>query len=495
MADKVFVFYDSTAGTATARPVLEYYTEDETHVPPSVGTLGYGSNVAYVMVDTFHVPDTSSAATRTAVTINPSTGAQAGTAVERYGVLQDQLQVLSQLAELKSEWGWTQTLGAKITKADQKAFADWLDALDAIPSNALWSTNPKGITIPATPSVSMLSLTMMERIANAEVLNDGGTSPQKMSSANWATLQPVWGLDWDDTAPYSVGVSPAGAGTGTLTTVGGRSGDRALRLTGTGAAGTRHTLAAGNMFAFAAAPGDVFLVECWVRAGSSSTSLDIEMIGWDQKGPSGTVHYAGSTADIGNGVQLSTAWVKMSGMIVVQSGNPTRWCSVRLSMLKGLSTTEWFEVDNLTVTRLPAVRNANAKSGTGLTIAATTTTGTAADEAINVGITRGGAATRTLLHFSAYIQHVSNAAGDAMRLQFWLNVVGALGNPAETTIATWVEYAPAGNFQHRATSLTTFDDSTAGGPVFYIVRVSKLSSVGTFSLGHRAMSALLLPRN
>lgn len=495
MADKVFVFYDSTSGTATARPVLEYYTEDETHVPPPMSTLGYGSNVAYVMVDTFYVPETSSAATRTAVTINPSTGAQGGTAVERYGVLQDQLQVLSQLAELKSEWGWTQTLGAKIDKADQKAFENWLAALDAIPSNALWSTNPKGIAIPATPSVSMLSLSMMERIANAQVLNDGGTSPQKMSSANWATLQPVWGLDWDDTGPFSVGVSPAGAGTGTLTTVGGRSGDRALRLTGTGAAGTRHTLAASNLFAFAAAPGDVFLVECWVRAGSPSTSMDIEMIGWDQKGAGATVHYAGSAADITAGAQLSTSWVRMSGMIVIQSGNPTRWCSVRLNMLKGLSTAEWFEVDNLTVTRLPAVRNANAKSGTGLTIAATTTTGTAADEAINVGIVRGGAATRTLLHFSAAISHPSNAAGDSMRLQFWLNVVGATGNPAETTLASWLEYAPAGNFQHRATSFTFFDEISTGGPVFYIVRVSKLTSVGTFALNHRALSALLLPRN
>lgn len=180
MADRIFVIYAKTLGTATARPVLEYYTEDETHVP-DIQQLGYTLAAAgFAVIESLDLLAPASGEDRNKLTIDPATATTTATAVPRYDILRDQTEVLGRVADLIAEWNWTQELDARITQGTQAAFARWIEQLEAVDTDPLWATNPKGIALPATPSVAAAPLTVAEQIAAAGWLKPNSVTASKI---------------------------------------------------------------------------------------------------------------------------------------------------------------------------------------------------------------------------------------------------------------------------------------------------------------------------
>ena len=195
MAEMMFVIYATTAGTATARPVLEYYNDEDTHVP-DIAVLGHSTaSAAWIAVEPFDVTDTPDEDTGRALTIDPATGAITEGTFARGDVATAQLAHTVKVASLITEWNWTQMTDARISRATQQAFADWMLALEALEDHALWSTNPAAIPFPAVPPIVWASSTVAQQVAAATWADDSAMPAQKLNIANWGTLQPVWGYD------------------------------------------------------------------------------------------------------------------------------------------------------------------------------------------------------------------------------------------------------------------------------------------------------------
>lgn len=492
MAEKTFVIYSSTTGTATARPVLEFYNEDETHTP-DLPTLGYDvAEVSWVATDPFAITDTTDAATGRLFSVNPSTGAVAQTSAALTDLATAQLAKEVEANALIQEWNWTQELDAKITKATQQAFADWIAVLDAVDTDPLWATNPAGIVLPAPPAVSSSAPTVAQQMAETSWLDDASMPAQKLAIANWNTLQTVWGFDWADFGPFntaSFGNGSVGAGpTPALTWVAGRTGDRAIRMTGTGDRNSRCKLWTRSNYGFAASPGDAFLIETWVRASSYATTIFLELAGWPFRLAPPNVLDGGSAGDVWNN-KPGPIWRKMTGLAIIPAGTGIKWAGGQVHMLKGENGTEWIEVDGLTITRLPTIPNAYAQNGATTGITSTVTGPGTAQTLLTIDLARGGSAANTMLSASARII-TSNITSDVMRLQFWITMMTAT---EETILSTWQEYGQ-GQWQQRATAMQVADATDDVQSVKYHFKVTKLTSVGTLAIGHKFLSGTVLPK-
>lgn len=482
MADRIFVIYAKTLGTATARPVLEYYTEDETHVPDIV-QLGYTLAAAgFAVIESLDLLAPASGENRNKLTIDPATAATTATAVPRYDILRDQTEVLGRVADLIAEWNWTQELDAKITKATQADFAGWIEQLEAVSTDPLWATNPKGIALPPVPEVTTSAQTVGQQVASATWTETGAIFAQKLGLSNWDSLQPVWGFDTSDFSSFVIGPSPTP--TATLSWVTGRSGARAMRVT-TNTGGAIAQVDTLGILAFATSPGEALVVEGWMRASHSGTAVSLGLGGFANRFTS-IPEQAGTSG----AMSVGTSWQFFSAIVNVPAGT-TRWACGRFRTEAVFNQTRWVEIDGMTIKRLSRLPSAHVQSRTSLDISSTQADFSAAQIALSLNFTRN-AASIIRLDAAAALLVPSNAPGDQLNAVFWLTKV-PVGGP-ETVLASWVEQG-AGNLLSRATRFTITDTETPDTTgVLYYLRVSKQGSTATVRLGDRSLNAMMLPR-
>ena len=480
MADRIYVIYASTLGTSTARPVLEYYTEDETHTP-DVTLLGYTTATAgWVRLTSLDVL-ASSDDSKEKLFVNPSTSATSTTNVSRSDITHAQTQVLGKIADLIAQWKWTQELEARITKATQAAFANWINSLENIPSNSLWSTDPAAITLPATPSVTAHPDPVSKQISAAGWTDDAAMSSQKLGVSNPGTMQLVWGFDTDDLSVFGRHVRVA------LGWSVGRSGHRALLASASAGAVQTVWVTPGVLHSFAMAPGDTFYIEAWVR-GTAGLPVNVGLTGFsDRTGQAIPYNGGDGQATV---VANPTTWTRISGYVQVPSGNPIRWGSVEFTFGAGASSV-WIEIDQITVTRVPRIPNSFVQATTQAEVTYTGTVATSAQEVLTLPFFRGGNGATVQLNTTARIIP-ANLSSDAMRMQFFLTVE-EFGTGVETLLMSWLEYSNGAN-NYRNTYMSWTDPTGNNLQVIYRLRVSKLGSVNTMSLGSRHLNAILLPR-
>lgn len=493
MADKTYVFYSTTTGTATARPVVMLLNDDDT-LNPAVAGFGFSdTDTAVQAIEPMSMSMLGGALDTTSWTFNPSTGVVTTGTESVADVATDQAEVSSQIAALIAEWEWTQRLEAKITKANQQAFSDWLNALRAIPSNPLWSTNPKGIAIPQVPAVETSTLSVGVQIEQSQYTGDSTIPAQKLALSNWSTLQPVWGFDWSDLTQFAG--YPGDSNPGILSFVSGRTGHRSLRVTAA-VSNMNFGVNPHRIHSFAAGPGDTIYIEAWVRG--TIRALDFQIAAWDNKSDTGTPMIAGNAVlfSTGNNIGGSTNWKKITAVVTL-SGSGYRWAGIRLIAYPyNNGTIQWFDVDALTVTRVPIINNSYAQGGAEVDL-----TGTASNlndltqitEVISTSLLSMGSSFTTNIRVSCRIVYRSSSATDTFRGLFWLTVQDdTMSKP--TAMIAWQENKLAGANQHFSFGYTFTDPTARTGKVSYSLWASKTSSIGTFSAVNPHISAISLPK-
>ena len=477
MAEKLFVIYAANAGTATARPVIAFFNEDEGFVPDLVA-MGYPAGEAgHVVRDTaFAITDTADEATGRSFTIDPTALTVAETTFSRTDLETDRREVSIRIADLIRDWDWTQRTDARITRATQEAFASWINALENVPGDPLWATDPMAIVLPAVPTVTASPTTVAEQIASADWIGDGNIFSQKLGLANWDTLQPLWGFDTADLTPFgsqNVALLAWGAG---------RSGARGLRFTTT-PDGTTASVWAGPAHSFALAASESFQIEGWFRASQGSVEITLGIAGYASRTDAQVVTAASPNTIVG------TAWSFATAIVQVPAGSTARWGSARVAS-GTIHPSIWVEIDSLTIRRLPRLMNAYAQSTVTTEITPTSSALADAQTLLSVSFTRHASSTVRLASFVRIVPQ--NTATDVMRLLFWISVMPVGG--AETALAFWAEYAPTGAWTHRGSGFEYTDASTASGPVIYQLKASKSTGTGTMSVAQRSLTALLLPK-